>query len=105
MVCAIFSAVISAYSFCQLDIPAIVVDRLPATPPLQPSTRDITSENRSSMGPFGDPESPSPMGRDRFDMSELSIAGGASSRSAALQRSRRASDMSVLSSDFGWRYT
>ncbi|KAI0050088.1 hypothetical protein FA95DRAFT_1487881 [Auriscalpium vulgare] len=82
------------------DLPAIIVDGLPTTPPM--STRDITSASRHSvnMSPFSDPETPA-MHREFYDTQ--SIAG---SPTARLQRNtRRQSDMSMLSTDLGLRYT
>ena len=81
------------------DIPAIIVDDFPTTPPQ--STRDITSYPAS---PFSDAESPgrSP-GEATRDPFELSFGGG-SPHSSALHRARRTSDVSMLSTDLGLRY-
>ncbi|THH14934.1 hypothetical protein EW146_g5467 [Bondarzewia mesenterica] len=83
------------------EIPAIIVDDFPSTPPQ--STRDIAS-HRLPPSPFSDSESPSHSAgegpRDPFD---LSISGG-SPRSSTLQRARRTSDVSMLSTDLGLRY-
>ncbi|KAF7291112.1 hypothetical protein MIND_01254300 [Mycena indigotica] len=72
------------------DIPAIVVDVMPATPPN--TTRDISS------GLYSTPSSPTPQ---RFFTPDISL----SSTTPRLQRSsRRGSDVSVLSSsDLGHR--
>lgn len=78
------------------DIPAIVVDTMPSTPP--PTTRDITSARSDSTGRIPEYASPSPMNQYSPDLA-LSNSNGAS-----LQRSRRISDMSMLSTDLGNRY-
>ncbi|KAJ7058571.1 Ion transport protein-domain-containing protein [Mycena amicta] len=71
------------------DIPAIVVDVMPETPPN--TTRDISS------GLYSTPGSPTPQ---RFFMPDVSL----SSSTPRLQRSsRRGSDVSVLSGDLGHR--
>ncbi|KDQ58077.1 hypothetical protein JAAARDRAFT_69375 [Jaapia argillacea MUCL 33604] len=84
------------------DIPAIVVDGLPPTPPPM-VTDDVTSARRDSMNPFSDSRSPihSPSLSPRHspDVS-LSLDSGAS-----LQRSRRISDISMLSTDPSYRYS
>jgi len=68
------------------DIPAIVVESSPVTPP--PSTRDITSPRIDFSPRPLDPDSPS-----RHLASRESYSG------VSLQRSRRISDISMLSSD------
>ncbi|KAI0321538.1 Ion transport protein-domain-containing protein [Amylostereum chailletii] len=78
------------------DLPAIIVDGLPSTPPR--STRDITSHRHSlSMSPFSDFD-----GQERYD-TDVSL-GTSPTRTRGLQRNRRTSDVSV-SSDLGLRYT
>jgi len=83
--------------FCHLtyleDIPAIVVDATPSTPP--PTTRDITSAGGNVLGRTPEYSSPSP--GDHYSP-DLSL--GDSNRTS-LQRSRRTSDMSMLSTDLG----
>ena len=82
------------------DIPAIIVDELP-TPP--PSTRDITTASRDSMGffnPNSTPPSPSP-----HQTPDMSFAlETPSRRGRGLQRHRRVSDSSMLSTDLGYEY-
>jgi len=78
------------------DIPAIVVDTTPSTPP--PTTRDITSARGDGTGRIPEYASPSPMNQYL-----PALALGSSDR-AGLQRSRRISDMSMLSTDLGNRY-
>lgn len=75
------------------DIPSIVVDVMPATPPA--STRDI-----SSLGYDGSaPSSPSPS--QRFQPPDILLG----SPGSGLQRSsRRNSDISMLSTDLGYKY-
>ncbi|KAJ6629913.1 Ion transport protein-domain-containing protein [Mycena sp. CBHHK59/15] len=71
------------------DIPSIVVDVLPATPPN--TTKDISSAGYST------PSSPTPQ---RFFTPDVSL----SSSTPRLQRSsRRTSDISMLSGDMGFR--
>lgn len=81
------------------DIPAIVVEDMPSTPLV--STRDITAANRDSM--FGDspsPSSPSPYNTPDFSFS----LDTPSRRGRGLQRNRRVSDTSMLSTDLGYQY-
>jgi len=80
----------------QRDIPAIVVDTTPATPP--PTTRDITSARGDGTTKTPEYSSPSPSG---YYSSDLSL--GELNRTS-LQRSRRMSDMSMLSTDLGNKY-
>jgi hypothetical protein len=75
------------------DIPAIVVDSTPSTPP--PTTRDITSVGRDGIVGIPEYSSPSPM-----DYYSPDLSLGESNRTS-LQRSRRASDISMLSTDLG----
>ena len=75
------------------DIPAIVVDATPSTPP--PTTRDITSARGDGTARTPEYSSPSPSG---YYSPDLSL--GESNRTS-LQRSRRTSDMSMLSTDLG----
>ncbi|KAK7047557.1 calcium channel protein [Paramarasmius palmivorus] len=80
------------------DIPAIVIDSMPGSPQ---STRDISSVYDSA------PSSPTPERRQhRPDMSPLSLDRmSLGSPGSALQRSsRRGSDLSMLSTDLGYRY-
>lgn len=80
------------------DIPAIVVDELPSTPP---STRDITSANRDSMGFLNStPPSPSP----NISPDPSFALETPSRRGRGLQRHRRVSDTSMLSTDLGYEY-
>ncbi|KAL6310254.1 Ion transport protein-domain-containing protein [Sparassis latifolia] len=81
------------------DIPAIVVDSHPTTPPS--STRDITSPGQdTTMRRFVDSDSPlAPLGGN---LSELSLTLDTPSR-PGLQRSRRTSELSMLSVDIGSR--
>ncbi|OJA17446.1 hypothetical protein AZE42_05939 [Rhizopogon vesiculosus] len=84
-----------------LNIPAIHVDAAPSTPPPQ-LTRDITSPH-SDQG-RSDYRSPSPSPLPRTLSPELTILE--SSFRSSLQRSRRTSDISMLSVDMGhssWR--
>ncbi|KAG1893620.1 Ion transport protein-domain-containing protein [Suillus fuscotomentosus] len=84
----------------QRDIPAIQVDPAPSTPP--PLTRDITSP-RSDRGRLDNsPSSPTPSPRTLGPSPELN-AWDHSFRSS-LQRSRRTSDVSMLSADMGHGY-
>ena len=81
-------------------IPAIIVDELPKPPP---STWDITTADRDSMGFFNansTPPSPSP-----HQSPEMSFAlETPSRRGRGLQRHRRVSDSSMLSTDLGYEY-
>ncbi|KAJ7112947.1 Ion transport protein-domain-containing protein [Mycena epipterygia] len=71
------------------DIPSIIVDVMPATPPN--TTKDISS------GGYSTPSSPTPQ---RFFMPDVSL----SSSTPRLQRSsRRTSDISMLSGDIGYK--
>ncbi|KAJ6472696.1 Ion transport protein-domain-containing protein [Mycena vitilis] len=73
------------------DIPSIVVDVMPATPPN--TTKDISSAGYAST-----PSSPTP---GRFFAPDVSLSSG----TPRLQRSpnRRTSDISMLSGDMGFR--
>lgn len=77
----------------QQDIPAIVVDSLPVTPP--PLTRDITSPSPSWSPTISPALSP---------MSPVDVSF-ALDTSAGVQRSRRISDTSMLTTDSGRRYS
>lgn len=79
----------------QQDIPAIIVDGLMTTPPV--ATRDITSPGQdTTIRRFAEPESPlSTLGG--ASSSELSLAPD--SPSPSLHRSRRVSDISMMSLD------
>ncbi|KAI5121745.1 hypothetical protein M0805_009034 [Coniferiporia weirii] len=83
------------------DIPAIVVEDMPSTPFI--STRDITLANRDSTH-FGDSasplSSPSPYHSPDFSFALESP----SRRGRGLQRNRRVSDVSMLSTDLGYQY-
>jgi hypothetical protein len=84
----------------QRDIPAIQVDPAPSTPP--PLTRDITSP-RSDRGRLNSsPSSPTPSPRTLGPSPEFNVWDHASQSS--LQRSRRISDVSMLSADMGHGY-
>lgn len=74
-----------------IDIPAIVVNTSPSTPP-PITTRDITSAGGISPNRMSD-YSPSPMERRVPDYTL------AEPNRSSLQRSRRTSDMSMLSTD------
>lgn len=76
------------------DIPAIVLDSTPSTPP--PTTRDITSARGDGPGRTFESSSPTP--GDHHYSHDLSL--GEANR-ASLQRSRRAGNMSMLSTDLG----
>lgn len=78
------------------DIPAIVVDDTPSTPP-SITTRDITSP-RHDMAL--DVDSPSP--RSRLHSPEVSFTLD-SHAGSGLHRSRRHSDVSMLSTDIGFK--
>jgi hypothetical protein len=80
------------------DIPAIHVDAAPSTPP--PLTRDITSPH-SHQG-RSDYRSPSPSPLPRTLSPELTVLEN--SFRSSLQRSRRTSDVSMLSVDMGHGY-
>jgi hypothetical protein len=83
-----------------VDIPAIQVDPAPSTPP--PLTRDITSP-RSDRGRLNSsPSSPTPSPRTLGPSPEFNVWDHASQSS--LQRSRRISDVSMLSADMGHGY-
>ncbi|KZT03083.1 uncharacterized protein LAESUDRAFT_660488 [Laetiporus sulphureus 93-53] len=82
------------------DIPAIVVDNLPATPPIM--TRDITSPGQgSSMYRFSGPDSPlaSPSSVHSPDGSHISL--GLDSPVRPGSQRRRVSDISLMSLDVG----
>lgn len=83
-----------------LDIPAIQVDPAPSTPP--PLTRDITSPRSDHGRSDISPSSPTPSPRTLAPSPELN-AWDHSFRSS-LQRSRRISDVSMLSADMGHSY-
>jgi hypothetical protein len=85
------------------DIPAIVVESLPPSPGLPAMTRDITSPQMGAGFFGGDTDSPSPSPRHSLalrspDVAQLAFALDASSPSS-LRRSRRTSDISMLSAD------
>lgn len=84
----------------QRDIPAIQVDPAPSTPP--PLTRDITSPRSDHGRSDISPSSPTPSPRTLAPSPELN-AWDHSFRSS-LQRSRRISDVSMLSADMGHSY-
>lgn len=84
----------------QRDIPAIHVDSAPSTPP--PLTRDITSPRSNHDRSDNSPSSPTPSPRTLGPSPELN-AWDHSFRSS-LQRSRRISDVSMLSADMGHGY-
>ena len=88
------------------DIPAIIVDDAPTTPP---STRDITTAKRDSLGFFtggSTPPSPNPdQSQFGFQSPDMSLAlETPSRRGRGLQRYRRVSDSSMLSTDLGYEY-
>lgn len=93
----LFSFVDNTHSLTALkDIPAIIVDTTPSTPP--PTTRDITSARGDNTRRIPDYASPSPM-----DYYSPDLSPGNSDRMSH-QRIRRISDMSMLSTDLGNKY-
>ncbi|EGN97267.1 hypothetical protein SERLA73DRAFT_110442 [Serpula lacrymans var. lacrymans S7.3] len=84
----------------QQDIPAIVVDAFPSTPP--PSTRDITSPRSENGRTQHESWSPTPSPLELHPSPQLSFADSAPRSS--LQRARRTSDISMLSADIGHSY-
>ena len=95
---------LTKYGFNFAEIPAIVVEDMPTTPPVK--TRDITLANRDSMGFFGGDSTPSPSpSPSPFHSPELSFSLDSPSRHGrGLQRNRRVSDASMLSTDLGYQY-
>ncbi|KAG1824615.1 Ion transport protein-domain-containing protein [Suillus subaureus] len=83
-----------------VDIPAIQVDPAPSTPP--PLTRDITSPHSDRGRSDNSPSSPTPSPRTLGPSPEFN-AWDHSFRTS-LQRSRRISDVSMLSADMGHGY-
>lgn len=77
------------------DIPAIIVEGITSTPPI--ITRDITSPGQESIRRFADPGSPSPASTMNTSP-EFSLTPD-SPTPPYLQRSRRISDISMLSLD------
>ncbi|KAG0695689.1 Ion transport protein-domain-containing protein [Suillus ampliporus] len=84
----------------QRDIPAIHVDSAPSTPP--PLTRDITSPRSDHGRADHSPSSPTPSPRTLCPSPELGVLDH--SFRSSLQRSRRTSDVSMLSADMGHSY-
>lgn len=82
-----------------VDIPAIVVEDMPATP--QMSTKDITSAKRDSSGFLDSSPSPSP-----YRTPDISLTPDTPSRGGrgGLRRNRRVSELSMLSTDLGYQY-
>ncbi|KAL7278048.1 hypothetical protein ACG7TL_008012 [Trametes sanguinea] len=80
----------------QSDIPAIIVDDFPATPPM--STRDITSPGQTPVHRFGDSDTPSAFSPGNLQSPDVSFAIDTPSR-CALQRRQRTSDVSAWSVD------
>ncbi|KAI8976389.1 Ion transport protein-domain-containing protein [Trametes punicea] len=76
------------------DIPAIVVDDSPATPPV--TTRDITSPGQTPVHRFGSMDTPSAISPGILQSPDVSFVTDTPSR---LQRRQRMSDSSVLSID------
>ncbi|TDL23428.1 hypothetical protein BD410DRAFT_897507 [Rickenella mellea] len=82
------------------DIPAIVVDDMPTTPPQ--TTRDITLANRNSLGIYGQTPSPTlPTGTP--DLTWM-LDTPTDSSPRGLRRNRRTSELSMLSADLGYSY-
>ncbi|CDO68509.1 hypothetical protein BN946_scf184998.g6 [Trametes cinnabarina] len=80
----------------QSDIPAIVVDDFPATPPM--TTRDITSPGQTPVRRFGDADTPSAFSPGILQSPDVSFAVDTPSR-RALQRRQRTSEASAWSMD------
>ena len=95
---------LTKYGFNFAEIPAIVVEDMPTTPPVK--TRDITLANSDSMGFFVGDSTPSPSpSPSPFHSPELSFSLDSPSRHGrGLQRNRRVSDASMLSTDLGYQY-
>ncbi|KAG1745083.1 Ion transport protein-domain-containing protein [Suillus paluster] len=83
-----------------VDIPAIHVDSAPSTPP--PFTRDITSPRSDHGRSDQTPSSPTPAPKTLCPSPELGVLDH--SFRSSLQRSRRISDVSMLSADMGHSY-
>ena len=88
------------YTCVHPGLPAIVVDDTPGTPP--PTTRDITSPGQDFSHRMHAPESPSSHLGLSFHSPDLGLSGDSPSRSS-LHRGRRVSDISMLSSDPGYK--
>ncbi|EIW52938.1 uncharacterized protein TRAVEDRAFT_155754 [Trametes versicolor FP-101664 SS1] len=94
------------YGLVQSDIPAIVVDDFPATPPM--ITRDITSPGQTPIHRFGGAETPT-ISPGAFQSPELSFSADMLSfepdtpSRRTLQRRQRTSDVTMLSIDMGSR--
>jgi len=85
-----------------IDIPAIVVDSMPTTPTTPPVSRDIASYYYTS-GVSSTPSSPTPQRTRLPDSSlEMSPTPGASGLHRASRR--MTSDLSMLSTDLGYRF-
>ncbi|KAH9849175.1 Ion transport protein-domain-containing protein [Lenzites betulinus] len=84
----------------QTDIPAIIVDDFPATPPM--ITRDITSPGQTPIHRFGDGDTSSAMSPGILQSPDLSFGVDTPSR-RMLQRRQRTSDISMLSIDMSGR--
>ncbi|KAI0776961.1 Ion transport protein-domain-containing protein [Trametes elegans] len=80
----------------QSDIPAIIVDDFPATPPMM--TRDITSPAQTPVHHFRDADTPPAFSPGIVQSPDVSYATDSPSRNT-LQRRPRTSDVSMLSID------
>ncbi len=81
-----------------VDIPSIIVDPMPGTPPM--STRDIAS---LADGSVSVPSTPTP--QQRFYPPDISLASDMSPGKGLQRSSRRISDISMLgTSDFGFKF-
>ncbi|KAF9022796.1 hypothetical protein BDZ89DRAFT_1070394 [Hymenopellis radicata] len=83
--------------FSMQDIPSIIVDPMPGTPPM--STRDIAS---LADGTASVPPSPTP--HQRFYAPDVSLASDMSPGKGLQRSSRRISDISMLGTDFGFKF-
>ncbi|KAI0667461.1 Ion transport protein-domain-containing protein [Trametes maxima] len=84
----------------QTDIPAIIVDDFPTTPPT--ITRDITSPGQTPVHRFVDSDTPSAITPGILQSPDMSFAVDTPSR-RMLQRRQRTSDVSMLSIDMSSR--
>ncbi|KAI0331568.1 hypothetical protein GY45DRAFT_1248483 [Cubamyces sp. BRFM 1775] len=85
----------------QSDIPEIVVDDFPATPPT--ITRDITSPGQTPIHRFGDSDTPTAFSPNILQSPDISFVPDTPSRHRPLQRRQRTSDVSMLSIDMSSR--
>ena len=85
-----------------IDIPEIIVDDFPATPPT--ITRDITSPGQTPIHRFGDSDTPTAFSPNILQSPDVSFVPDTPSRHRPLQRRQRTSDVSMLSIDMSSRY-